>query len=238
MAWLDLGDQFIAISSTGERGAGDDRHFGLVVDDKDGVRRALAAAGIAVPAAGFLRFDDPWGNAIEVVDYRDVQFSKVPEVLRALVPEGLEKSDSALAELAEKGLAGAEPEDALAARPADEVLRELVALEPLFHHPEQGTTRDDFAALMTDDFWEVGASGAIYDREYVLDVLEERAAQPPAREEWDVSGAACRELAPGVHLLTYTLDFDGRVTRRTTVWRRSGTTWKAAYHQGTVVPAA
>ena len=78
--------------------------LGLVVDDKEAVRAALADAGVAVASSGGLRFDDPWGNSIEIVDYRDVQFSKTPAVLRALAPEGLSKSQAALGELARKGL--------------------------------------------------------------------------------------------------------------------------------------
>jgi len=106
MAFLDLGDQFLALSSPRRQGPDDGRHFGLVVDDKEAVRAALAEAGIDVGARGGLRFTDPWGNVVEVVDYRDVQFSKTPAVLAALVPEGLEKSAAAREELARKGLAG------------------------------------------------------------------------------------------------------------------------------------
>ncbi len=104
MAWLDLGDQFLALSAPRTQGPDDGRHFGLVVDDKETVRAALAEAGIDVAPSGGLRFVDPWGNVVEVVDYRDVQFSKTPEVLAALVPEGLEKSAAAREELERKGL--------------------------------------------------------------------------------------------------------------------------------------
>ena len=106
MAWIDLGDQFLALSAGSRQGPDEGRHFGLVVDDKEAVRAALADAGIDVPSAGGLRFRDPWGNAIEIVDYRDVQFTKAPAILAALVPEGLEKSAAAREELARKGLAG------------------------------------------------------------------------------------------------------------------------------------
>ena len=107
MAWIDLGDQFIALSASRRQGPDDHRHFGLVVDDKEAVRAALAAAGLEVARSGGLRFSDPWGNQVEVVDYRDVQFTKAPAVLRALAPEGLPKSDEAQAELERKGLAEA-----------------------------------------------------------------------------------------------------------------------------------
>ena len=106
MAWIDLGDQFLALSSGRRQGPDDERHLGLVVDDKEAVRAALADADVDVPPSGGLRFHDPWGNAVEIVDYRDVQFTKAPAILAALVPEGLEKSSAAREELARKGLAG------------------------------------------------------------------------------------------------------------------------------------
>ena len=104
MAWIDLGDQFLALSASRRQGPDEGRHFGLVVDGKEAVRAALAQAGVDVASSGGLRFHDPWGNSIEIVDYRDVQFTKAPAVLRALAPEGLEKTDAARAELARKGL--------------------------------------------------------------------------------------------------------------------------------------
>ena len=102
MAWIDLGDQFLALSSGRRQEPDTGRHFGLVVDDKEAVRTALAAAGVEVAASGGLRFHDPWGNIVEVVDYRDVQFTKAPEILAVMVPDGLEKSDAAREELARK----------------------------------------------------------------------------------------------------------------------------------------
>ena len=106
MAWIDLGDQFIALSSGRRQGPDEGRHLGLVVDDKEGVRAALVQAGVAVAPEGGLRFRDPWGNSIEIVGYRDVQFTKAAPILKALVPEGVEKTEAAQAQLAEKGLAG------------------------------------------------------------------------------------------------------------------------------------
>jgi lactoylglutathione lyase len=106
MAWIDLGDQFLALSAGRRQEPDDGRHLGLVVDDKEAVRAALAGAGVDVPASGGLRFHDPWGNLVEIVDYRDIQFTKAPEILAALAPEGLEKTAAARAELARKGLAG------------------------------------------------------------------------------------------------------------------------------------
>jgi len=107
MAWIDLGDQFLAISAPRTQPSdGDGRHFGLVVDDKEAVRAALARDGVGVAPSGGLRFTDPWGNRVEVVGYRDVQFSKTDAVLSKLAPEGLEKSPGALEEIERKGLAG------------------------------------------------------------------------------------------------------------------------------------
>jgi catechol-2,3-dioxygenase len=105
MAWIDLGDQFIALSEPRTQPADGSRHFGLVVDDKEALRGALRKAGVSVPAAGSLRFRDPWGNNIEVVDYRDVQFTKSPTVLAAMGSGELRKSEAALDELRQKGLA-------------------------------------------------------------------------------------------------------------------------------------
>src|SRR3954466_9192337 len=103
MAFLDLGDQFIALARDDEPHRDRDRHFGLVVDDKDAVRRALVEAGVEVSPPPALDFRDPWGNLVQVVDYRDVQFTKTPEILRGMGLE-LGKSEQALAELRAKGL--------------------------------------------------------------------------------------------------------------------------------------
>jgi len=102
MAWIDMGDQFIALAEGGSQAADQERHFGLVVDDKEALRRLLREAGIEVSAGGGLEFWDPWGNHVQVVDYADVQFTKAPEVLRAMVPGGLDKSEAARAELRAK----------------------------------------------------------------------------------------------------------------------------------------
>jgi lactoylglutathione lyase len=104
MAFIDMGDQFIALSE-GDPGAPDRaRHFGLVVDDKAAVRVALEEAGVEVSPGRRLNFRDPWGNYVQVVDYRDIQFTKAPGVLRGMGLTGLEKRPEALRELREKGL--------------------------------------------------------------------------------------------------------------------------------------
>lgn len=123
----------------------------------------------------------------------------------------------------------------------DGVLEELVAREPLFHRTEHGTGRADFEAMTAPDFWEVGASGARYDREFVWSVLAERyAADGPDEWEtgdWEAGDFACRPLGGGTYLLTYRLRQGARLTRRATVWERTDGGWRAVYHQGTEVAA-
>ena len=104
MAFIDMGDQFIALSE-GDAGTPDRaRHFGLVVDDKAAVRAALEEAGVEITRGRFLDFRDPWGNRVQIVDYRDIQFTKAPAILRGMGLAGLEKRPEALEELREKGL--------------------------------------------------------------------------------------------------------------------------------------
>jgi hypothetical protein len=98
-----MGDQFLALSRGRTQPPDEARHFGLVVDDKEAVRVRLQELGIPVFGRG-LDFRDPWGNLIQVVDYRDIQFAKTDDVLNAMGLDGLEKSESALAELRAKGI--------------------------------------------------------------------------------------------------------------------------------------
>ena len=104
-AFIDLGDQFINFSKGRRQGPDDARHLGLVVDDKEAVRAQLDAMGVEILPGPFLDFLDPWGNRIEIVGYQNIQFTKAPHVLRGMGVEGLEKSQKALDELAEKGMA-------------------------------------------------------------------------------------------------------------------------------------
>jgi catechol 2,3-dioxygenase-like lactoylglutathione lyase family enzyme len=106
MAFLDMGDQFLALSQGRRQPADDDRHFGLVVDDREAVRAALTEVGLKPERGRGLRFEDPWGNQVEIVEYGDVQFTKAPEVLRGMGLAGLTKTEEARAQLADKGLAG------------------------------------------------------------------------------------------------------------------------------------
>lgn len=102
-AFIDMGDQFIALMETATPHRDEHRHFGLVVDDRSRVRELAAAAGAELLPGGFLDFLDPWGNYVQVVEYADLQFTKAPEVLRAMGLD-LKKSERALKELAGKGV--------------------------------------------------------------------------------------------------------------------------------------
>jgi lactoylglutathione lyase len=104
MAFVALADQFLALSEGRRQPPDDERHFGLVVDDLDAARTALAEERVQILPGRGVNFRDPWGNRVELVDYRDVQFTKAPGPARALGIDPLAKSESALRELSEKGL--------------------------------------------------------------------------------------------------------------------------------------
>lgn len=108
MAFIDMGDQFIALSSGRTQPADEERHFGLVVDDRAPLHRTLEELGVKILPGRGLDFLDPWGNHIQVVDYRDIQFTKAPEVLDAMALGHLEKSADALEQLARKGIRSSE----------------------------------------------------------------------------------------------------------------------------------
>ena len=119
-----------------------------------------------------------------------------------------------------------------------EILAELSRLEPIFHWPPAQMTRSELERMTVEDFWEVGASGRRFSREFVLDVLEQRRSAPQANL-WEISDFYCRKLAGDVYLLIYTLLQDNvRLTRRATIWERTSKGWKIVYHQGTVVQEA
>jgi catechol 2,3-dioxygenase-like lactoylglutathione lyase family enzyme len=103
-AFIDLGDQFIALSTGRSQPRDDGLHFGLVVDDKSAVREILAEMGVEIVSERFLEFYDPWGNRIEIVGYEGIQFTKTEHVLRGMALDGLGKSDKAIEELATKGM--------------------------------------------------------------------------------------------------------------------------------------
>jgi hypothetical protein len=116
-----------------------------------------------------------------------------------------------------------------------QILAELAAREPIFHRPEFGTTRADFERMLTEDYWETGASGRRYTRAFVLDELEQRFSRPH-EDTWETSDFHLSALSGDTYLLTYTLLQDHkRLTRRATIWRNTAEGWKAVYHQGTIV---
>ena len=104
MAFIDLGDQFIALQQGRTQPADDGRHFGLVVDDRAKVRALAQAAGAKMVDGPFIDFLDPWGNRVEIVAYADIQFSKAPNVLRGMQFAG-DKSTEAKNQLAKKNMA-------------------------------------------------------------------------------------------------------------------------------------
>jgi hypothetical protein len=115
------------------------------------------------------------------------------------------------------------------------VLAELIAREPIFHRPEFAATPEEFAYMMAPTYWEVGASGRIYARDYILQSL---AADPPidaATAGWQIVNSQCRSLGQDTYLITYTLHQGERHTRRATVWQRTPTGWRILYHQGTII---
>ena len=123
---------------------------------------------------------------------------------------------------------------------ASAVARELREREPLFHRREHGASRADFEAMTVADYWEVGASGRVYDRQTCLDELERRFADPAydPLAGLEVNDFAVREAGDGVWLATYRLRQGERDTRRLSVWRRTGGAWVVVFHQGTVIAGA
>ena len=105
MAFIDAGDQFIALAEGENLSPDNHRHIGMVVDDRRVVRRALREMGVGIMPGRGLDFLDPWGNHWQVVDYSEIQFTKAPEILAGMGLEGLNKSEKALEELRKKGFA-------------------------------------------------------------------------------------------------------------------------------------
>ena len=116
------------------------------------------------------------------------------------------------------------------------ILHELQSREPIFHHPEKfGTTREDIENQMAPEYWEVGASGKIYTREFVIQTLLER-YKNQTTDIWEAQDFQCMEISENNYLLTYTLiQNKTRITRRATIWRKTHSDWKIVYHQGTLV---
>ena len=105
MAFIDLGDQFLALQAVANPSPTGGRHFGLVVEDKEAARAAIVQAGIEIEPGPFLDFRDPWGNLVEIVGYPNIQFTKADHVLRGMGLSHLRKNEQAIRELTEKGMA-------------------------------------------------------------------------------------------------------------------------------------
>ncbi len=108
------------------------------------------------------------------------------------------------------------------------ILDDLRRREPIFHRPA-------FPTVMSPDYWEVGASGRRYSRDFILETL---VLHPPIDADvarWQATDFALQQLAPNTYLLAYTLDQTGRITRRSTLWQNTQEGWQILYHQGTLV---
>jgi hypothetical protein len=114
------------------------------------------------------------------------------------------------------------------------ILDVLQQLEPIFHAAYPDANETDFERLVAPDFWEIGASGKIYTRDFALSILKNRASTPDP-STWLTSDYQITQAGQDVFLLTYTLQQPNRITRRLTVWQQSSNSWQAIYHQGTVV---
>ncbi len=117
----------------------------------------------------------------------------------------------------------------------DGVRAELAAREPVFHHPELGTSAEALDRQAAAGFEEVGASGRRYGRAFVLATVAERFARGVPEDDWALDDVQCRALGPETYLLTYDLRQGDRLTRRATIWRRTADDWEVVYHQGTLV---
>jgi hypothetical protein len=115
------------------------------------------------------------------------------------------------------------------------VFEELRRLEPIFHTQEFGTTIADFERRMAEDYFEVGASGRRYSREFIVATLAETPLENAGAAEWECADFGLRRVGEDTYLFTYTLRQWERVTRRATLWRRSGEGWQILYHQGTIM---
>ena len=118
------------------------------------------------------------------------------------------------------------------------ILEELQPLEPIFHTRAFGLTHADFDRRMAPEYWEVGASGRRYSREFILESLAKNPPVEAASAGWHCSDHALRRLGPDTYLLTYTLSQGERLSRRLTIWQKTSNTWRILYHQGTIASLA
>lgn len=114
------------------------------------------------------------------------------------------------------------------------MIDELKQLEPLIYAANDGKTREHFENLLVSNFWEIGASGKKYDRDFVLATLEQR-NKNPIEEKWQTSDFKVRQIEDNHFLFTYLLQQPTRLSQRATLWQRTSAGWKMVYHQGTPV---
>lgn len=115
-----------------------------------------------------------------------------------------------------------------------DIQKELMDREPIFHRPLTGTSRHQLEKMTDPEFWETGASGRRFSRQFCLDTLEKK-YQKIFKDVCELRDLHCRKLAPDLYLLTYTLFWRKKTTRRATIWRRHGDDWQVVYHQATPV---
>ena len=116
-----------------------------------------------------------------------------------------------------------------------EILEELSHREPIFHTERFGRTLEDFELTTAPDFWEVGASGRRYSRDFILAMRRKSKLVDADEAGWKATGFGLRRLGSDSYLLTYTLDQNGRATRRATIWEYTADGWRILYHQGTII---
>jgi hypothetical protein len=114
------------------------------------------------------------------------------------------------------------------------LLEQLKQLEPLIYSANDGKAREHFEHLLAPEFWEIGASGQQYSRQFVLDVLEAR-HKTPYTETWQATDHHLQMIATDLYLFSYTLHQPTRISKRTSIWRQAECGWKLVYHQGTVI---
>jgi len=117
------------------------------------------------------------------------------------------------------------------------IFAELRRFEPIFHREAFGKSIEDFRRRMAPGYWEVGASGRQYRRDSILRTLKENPPVDAEAAAWVCSDFGLRMLGPDVYLFTYTLDQNGRITRRSTIWEKNDAEWRILFHQGTIVSA-
>jgi hypothetical protein len=116
-----------------------------------------------------------------------------------------------------------------------DVLNELLRREPIFHTPEFGATVADYDRTMAPEYWEVTASGRRYSRSFILERLAKNPPVDATVAGWQTYDHAVRHLGPDTYLFTYNLRQHERLTRRSTIWRRTPRGWQILYHQGTII---